>query len=79
MYFKGEEDWQKKLIKDIAEKYGIDIRIVRQMVYYPFLFTKEELAKTESKKPIRHRQLGVFLVKKRFEDKFNETNEIEIS
>ena len=75
MYFRNEQEWQKQLIKELAEKYGIDIRVVRQMVYYPYLFTKHSVMSDEDNRPIRHRHLGVFLLKKRFADKFNETKE----
>ena len=75
MYFRNEQEWQKQLIKELAEKYGIDIRVVRQMVYYPYLFTKHLIVSDEDNRPVRHRHLGVFLLKKRFADKFNETKE----
>lgn len=74
MYFKNEPTWQKQAIKDIANKYGIDIRVVRQMVYYPFLFTKHVMSSDTDGKPTRLRHLGVFLLKKRYEKNFNETN-----
>lgn len=74
MYFKDEPIWQKQLIRDIANRYGIDIRVVRQMVYYPFLFTKYKISSDTDKTAIRHRYLGAFVVKKRYEDYFNETN-----
>ena len=64
MYFKQEKDWQKKLIRDIAEKYGIDIREVRQMVYYPFLFSKHKIIDASDTEAIRHRYLGMFVLKK---------------
>jgi hypothetical protein len=78
MYFRREPSWQKELIKKIAKDYGLDIRIVRQMVYYPLLFTKYKIASTEDWNPIRHRHLGVFttktlLMKKYREKKANES------
>lgn len=79
MYFKYEEDWQKKAIREIAKKYGIDIRVVRQIVYYPFLFMARHMADTGDAMPIRHRHLGVFLLKKRYEHLFSETKQEENS
>lgn len=79
MYFRNEQEWQKKLIKELAEKYGIDIRVVRQMVYYPYLFTKAAIAQEDSCRPIRHRHMGVFLSKKVYERKLNETKVVENS
>lgn len=72
MYFKSEAVWQKELIKELAKKYGIDIRVVRQMVYYPFLFHKHRMADDKDGRPLRHRQLGVWLLKKRYERQFEE-------
>jgi len=79
MYFKHEQDWQKKAIRDIAKKYGIDIRVVRQIVYYPFVFMARKMSDRDDLLPIRHRHLGVFLLKKRWEKYFNETKEEENS
>ena len=70
MYPRNEPDWQKQLIKSLAKEYGIDIRVVRQVVYYPFLFTKEKIDSKTDITPIRHRHIGAFLVKKRFMDHF---------
>ena len=72
MYFKYEPEWQKQLIRDIAKKYGVDIRVVRQMVYYPFLFHKHRMADDADGTPIRHRQLGVCILKKRYERQLKE-------
>ena len=77
MYFRNEQTWQKQLIKELAEKYGVDVRVVRQMVYYPFLFTNRKMANKQDGTPIRHRHLGVFLLKKRFEKHFNETKVVK--
>lgn len=79
MYFRNEQNWQKQLIKELAEKYGIDVRVVRQMVYYPFLFTNRKMSDSVDMSPIRHRHLGVFLLKKRFEKDFNETKVVKNS
>jgi len=78
MYPKNEPEWQKQAIKDLAKKYGIDIRVVRQMVYYPFLFTKESMKNIYDKRPIRHMHLGVFLLRKRHERYFDEHGQLEV-
>lgn len=69
MYFRQERKWQKQLIKDIAKKYGIDIRVVRQIVYYPFLFTKHKIIDSSDEEGIRHRHLGMFVLKGRYKSK----------
>ena len=79
MYFNNEQDWQKKAIRDIAKKYGIDIRVVRQIVYYPFLFMTQRMRDMSDGLPIRHRHLGEFLLKKRYEEMFSETKDKENS
>lgn len=79
MYFKNEQDWQKKAIRDIAKKHGVDIRVVRQIVYYPFLFMAQKIRDGEDIMPIRHRHLGVVLPKKRYIDKVNETKDTKNS
>jgi len=73
MYFKNEADWQKKLIRELAKEYGIDIRVVRQIVYYPFLFTKHAIQNKDDITAIRHRHLGVFNMVARFKRHFDET------
>lgn len=75
MYFRYEPKWQKELIRDIAKKYGIDIRVVRQIVYYPFLFTKQRMMDDEDGIAIRHRYLGMFVVKRRYEQDFIKQDE----
>ena len=64
MYFNTEPKWQKDLIRELAEKYGIDIRIVRTMVYYPYLFSKNVMQDPHDNRAIRHRYLGAFDIKK---------------
>ena len=75
MYPKRETEWQKQLIKDLAKEYGIDIRVVRSVVYYPFFFSKTKIMSEEDIRPIRHRNLGSILIKKRCEKLFNVTKE----
>jgi len=76
MYFNSEPKWQKELIRDIAKEYGIDIRIVRQMVYYPFLFTRDKMAKDEDWRPIRHRYFGAFTLKGRERNKMEKKQKV---
>ena len=63
MYFTSEPQWQKDLIRELAKKYGLDIRVVRTMVYYPYLFTKRVIKDPHDNTPIRHRYLGCFNIK----------------
>jgi len=58
MYLKNEPTWQKDLIKDLADKYGLDKRVVREVAYYPLKFTSDVFKSDTDETPIRIRQLG---------------------
>jgi len=73
MYFKSEPKWQKELIRELAAKYGIDIRIVRTMVYYPYIFSKNIMEDIDDETPIRHRFFGAFNIKNMYRKSENET------
>ena len=60
MYFAKEPTWQKELIRELAKKYGVDVRVIRTMVYYPYIFSKNVMQDPHDNRPIRHRYLGAF-------------------
>lgn len=56
-----------KLVKELAEKYGVDPRIVRLIVDYPIKFSRDKISDPEDMRPIRIRYFGVFLPKTKYE------------
>lgn len=62
--FKGEQKWQKDLIKDLSKKYKLNRWVVRAIAYYPFLFLKRIMLDDYIERPIRLRSLGVWLLRK---------------
>ena len=65
MYFypKNEEKWQGQLIDSLAKKYNLPKRVVRQIVYYPLLFTRRTILSNSCERPIRIRHLGTFVLR----------------
>lgn len=55
-----KDKWQNKLIDQLAFKYGIDKRVVQEVVYYPMSFTKQVMNDPKDDTPIRIKHLGVF-------------------
>ena len=60
IYPKNETKWQKELIRDVAKQFELDVRVVREIVYYPLLFVKNRMRNDNSEVPIRLRNLGAF-------------------
>lgn len=54
------DKWQSKLIDQLSFKYGMDKRVVQEVVHYPLLFTKRVMNDGADDRPIRIRSLGVF-------------------
>lgn len=54
------DKWQDKIIDQLAFKYGLDKRVVREVVYYPLLFTNRVMNDPKDDRPIRIKHLGVF-------------------
>jgi hypothetical protein len=52
--------WQQNLVNQLAFKYGMDKRVVHEIVYYPLLFTKNVMNDPKDDTPIRIKHLGVF-------------------
>lgn len=55
--------FKNKLVKRLSVEYGVDPRVVRLVVDYPFLFIKRKMADDEDDRPIRLRYLGAFVQK----------------
>lgn len=55
-----KDKWQNKLIEQLAFKYGLDKRVVHEIVYYPMSFTKQVMNDPEDDTPVRIKHLGVF-------------------
>lgn len=55
-----KDKWQNKLIEQLAFKYGLDKRVVQEVVYYPMSFTKQVMNDPKDDTPIRIKHLGVF-------------------
>jgi len=68
-YFKSEEKWQKDLIKQLAEKYNLDTRVVRTLAYYPMLYLRDKMLESGDETPVRIRKLGVWAIKPRWAGK----------
>ena len=62
-YPKDEEGWQKDLIKQLAKKHKLTTGVVRQMVYYPFLYLRRSIQSEDKEEHIRIKHLGVFTPK----------------
>ncbi len=56
-------DWQSQLEKDLAKKYNLDYRIIREIVRSPLKFVKRRMEDEEDQRPIRLRYFGVFVQK----------------
>ena len=56
-------DVPDKIIKDIAQKYNKDVRVVKEIVYSPLKFVKRKITDPIDKRPIRIRYFGVFVQK----------------
>jgi hypothetical protein len=54
---------QDRIIKDIAKKYKLDYRHVKNIVYYPFKFAKAKMSDPLNERPIRIKYFGVFTQK----------------
>ena len=50
-YFKTEQKWQKDLIKQLAEQYNLDTRVVRTAVYYPMLYLRDSMLDSTDETP----------------------------
>lgn len=55
--------FKNALVNKLAKQHGVDPRVVRLVVDYPFLFTKRKIADIEDDRPIRLRYLGAFVQK----------------
>lgn len=66
MYFADEPEWQKEIIRNLAKKYNTDVRIIRQIVYYPYVFLSNRINDFNDLNGVRLRYLGIFAPKKRF-------------
>lgn len=66
-------NYQDALIKDLAKKYQIDPRIVKEVVYYPIRFTRDIIRDDTDIKPIRIKYFGVF-TQKIVKNKMNKLN-----
>ena len=55
-----KDKWQDKIIDHLAFKYGLDKRVVQEIVHYPLLFTKNVMNDPADGTPIRIKHLGVF-------------------
>jgi hypothetical protein len=63
MYFNEEPQWQKEVIRELAKKYDVDMRVIRFIVYYPYVFMSGRINDFDDYRPIRHRRLGAFVLK----------------
>ena len=54
---------EDKIIRGIANKYGKDPRVVREIVYHPLLFTKRRMEDPLEDRPVRIRYFGAFVQK----------------
>lgn len=52
--------WHSNIIEHLAFKYGLDKRVVTNIVHYPMLFTKRVMNDPKDDTPIRIKFLGVF-------------------
>jgi len=57
-------DFQRRLLTKLANKYGIDKRIVKEVVYSPLKFTRDIISDDVDERPIRIRYFGAFIQKK---------------
>jgi len=53
-----------KIIKEIAEETGIDIRVVNLIASHPSIYTSRIMSDKENYRPIRWRYLGVWSIMK---------------
>ena len=54
---------QDRIIKELAKKYELDYRHVKNIVYYPFKFAKAKMEDPLNDRPIRIKYFGVFTQK----------------
>lgn len=54
---------EDKIVRHIARKYNKDPRVVREIVYHPFLFAKRRMEDDAEDRPIRIRYFGAFTQK----------------
>ena len=73
-YFRNEPKWQKDLIKQLSEELNLDTRVVRNIVYYSILYTRDRMKDEENETPVRIRDLGAFTLKPKRSKKKNVTN-----
>lgn len=52
--------WQNTIIEQLAFKYGLDKRVVQEIVYYPLRFTRDVMNDPADDTPVRIKRLGVF-------------------
>ena len=57
--------YQEKLIRQLAKKYNIDYRVVKEIVYSPLKFTNRVVTDNTDMRPIRIMYFGVFTQKDR--------------
>ena len=54
---------EEKIIRKLATKYMKDPRVIREIVYHPFLFTKRVMEDLVDDRPTRIRWFGAFVQK----------------
>ena len=54
---------ENKIVKELSLKYGKDERIIRNIAYFPFKFTKRIMADYNDNRPVRIRYFGAFVQK----------------
>lgn len=72
-YFAREQSWQKQLLREIAQELKIDLRVVREVGYYPLIYLKHRISNPDEDKPVRIRHLGVWDLKTTVENKTDVT------
>jgi len=73
-YFRNEPKWQKDLIKQLSKEMNLDTRVVRGMVYYSILYSRDRMKDDVNETPVRLRNLGAFTLKPTRSKKKNVTN-----
>ena len=63
---------EDKIIKQLAEKYGKDKRVIKLIAHSPFKFLKLIIEDPEDWRPLRLRYFGIFGLTKKAKDLYGE-------
>jgi len=53
-----------RIIKELANKYNLDERVIRSITSSPFLFSKKVMGSLEDERPVRIPYMGCFVIRR---------------